>query len=124
MTDTGPEARAGDWLTRDAYKAWARIDASDTRDDAAIDAAVAAAAEAVELRAPVAFATDVNGAPIYDPPPPGVQQAGLLLANRLMSRRNSPDGVVGVPELGTARIASYDADISALLGPWTEMVIA
>jgi len=47
-----------------------------------------------------------------------------LLTNRLMSRRNSPDGVVGVVDMGTARVMSYDADITALVSPWTEMVVA
>jgi len=109
------------WLTSADYKAWARI--TDTTDDAAIDEAVSAATESVQLRAPAAFTTDpITGDP--DPVPRAVKQAGLLLANRLMARRNSPDGVVGVSDMGTATILSYDADIGALLGPWTGMVVA
>ena len=46
------------------------------------------------------------------------------MTNRLMARRNSPDGVVGVSDMGTATVLSYDADISALLGPWTAVVVA
>jgi hypothetical protein len=109
------------WLTSDDYKAWARI--SDTTDDAAIDEAVSAAAESVQLRAPAAFTVDPDTG-VADPVPRAVKQAGLLLANRLMARRNSPDGVVGVSDMGTATILSYDADISAMLGPWTGMVVA
>ena len=112
----------GSWLTVDEYKAWARIDGTDTTDDAAIAEAVDASSEAVQIRAPKGFVLDDDQAPV--PPPGPVHEAGLLLANRLMSRRNSPDGVVGVSDMGTATILSYDADITALLSPWTEMVVA
>jgi hypothetical protein len=111
----------GPWLTTDAYKAWARIDPADTADDVAIGAATAASQEALELRAPAGFAVDEAGDPL--PVPAMIVQAGLLLTNRLMSRRNSPDGVVGVSDMGTATILSYDADISQMVGPWTEMVV-
>ena len=80
--------------------------------------------DSLELRAPVAFALDDTGAPIFPVVPRSVHEAGLLLTNRLMSRRNSPDGVVGVVDMGTARVMSYDADITALVSPWTEMVVA
>lgn len=112
----------GPWLTAGAYKAWARIDVSDTADDPAIQAAVDAAQEALELRAPLGFVIDPEGDPL--PVPAMLTQAGLLLTNRLMSRRNSPDGVVGVSDMGTATILSYDADISQMVGPWTEAVVA
>jgi hypothetical protein len=110
------------WLTVDGYKAWARIDPADTADDAAISEASDAAAQAIELRAPFGFVLDAEGAEI--PPPPMLFQAGRLLVNRLMARRNSPDGVVGVSDMGTATVLSYDADISQMIGPWTEMVVA
>jgi hypothetical protein len=124
MSDTGGAARAPDWLTVDAYKAYARIDPTDTTDDAAISEAVAASMEALELRAPRAFATDEDGDPILPAVPDGLHQAGLLLANRLMARRNSPDGIVGVMDTGTARVMSYDADITSLVSPWTVVVVA
>lgn len=111
------------WLTLEEYKGWARIDASDTADDTAISEAVDAASEAIWLRAPAAFLTDPDtGAPL--PVPRSVHQAGLLLANRLLSRRNSPDGVVGVSDMGTAVIRSYDADITGLLGSFAAGVVA
>jgi hypothetical protein len=121
-----PGARAsysGTWLDVDAYKAYARIAPTDTTDDAAISEAVAAAMEALELRAPPAFAVTADGTDVFAEVPAGVHQAGLLLTNRLMARRNSPDGVVGVADMGTARVASYDADITALVAPWSEMVV-
>lgn len=115
-----------DWLTADEYKAWARI--GDTTDDAAIAEAVAASMAALAGRAARAFPADPDTGEIpADPIPaayPALHQAGLLLTNRLMSRRNSPDGVVGVPDTGTATIVSYDADISSLIGRWTEVVLA
>ena len=110
------------WLTVAEYKAWARIDPGDVADDAAISEAVDASQEAIWLRAPAAFAVDEAGTAL--PVPRGVHEAGLLVANRLVSRRNSPDGIVGVSDMGTARIASYDADVSALLGPHLPSVVA
>jgi hypothetical protein len=112
----------GTWLTMDDYKAYARIDPADVTDDAAISEAVDASMEAIQIRAPRAFVLDDAGQPVA--PPYGTHQAGLLLTNRLMSRRNSPDGVVGVSDMGTATILSYDADINVLLSPWSEMVVA
>ena len=112
----------GSWLTVEEYKQWARIDGSDTTDDAAIAEAVDASSEAIQIRAPKGFVLDPELQPV--PPPQAAHEAGLLLTNRLMSRRNSPDGVVGVSDMGTATILSYDADITALLSPWTEMVVA
>ena len=114
----------GEWLTLEDYKTWARIDATDTTDDEAISRAVAAAMEALEIRAPIAFPIDPETGEPLAPVPAGVEEAGLLLTNRLMARRNSPDGIVGVSDMGTARVLSYDADITALVSPWTEMVVA
>jgi len=114
---------ATDWLTLEDYKAWARIDPTDTLDDTAISLAVAAAMEALELRAPVAFQVDDTGTPLI-PVPSALIEAGNLLTNRLVARRNSPDGIVGVSDMGTARVQSYDADITALVSPWTEMTVA
>lgn len=122
----GARPRAGDfppWLTVDDYKAFARI--TDSTDDAAISGNVAAAMSVLELRAPYAFVFEPDtDPPVPVPVPDDVHQAGLLLVNRLMARRNSPDGVVGVSDMGTARIASYDADINMLVSAWTESVVA
>lgn len=113
----------GPWLTVAGYKAWARIAETDSLDDDAISASVAAATVAIEIRALRAFTlVDVDGADL--PVPADVVEAGYLLTNRLMSRRNSPDGVVGVSDMGTATIVAKDADIAGLLGPWLATVLA
>jgi hypothetical protein len=112
----------GSWLTVDGYKAWARIPDSDTTDDVAISEASAAAAEAIELRAPKPFKPDPDTGET-PPTPPMLIQAGRLLTNRLLARRNSPDGVVGVSDIGTATVLSYDADINQQISPHSEMVL-
>jgi hypothetical protein len=122
-------ARAGwldtPWLTADEYKAFARIDPSDTSDDVAIDEAVAATVETLEDRAALAFATDVDGAPVYPACPARLHESGLLLVNRLLSRRNSPDGIVGLTDMGTAaRVASKDSDVLEMIGPFIPAVLA
>lgn len=119
MTAGSPWA---DWLTVAGYKAWARIDVADTTDDAAITEASDAAMQALQLRAPRGFVYDPDtGDPL--PPPAMLVQAGRMVVNRLMARRNSPDGVVGVSDLGTATVLSYDTDINQNVSPWTEMVV-
>jgi hypothetical protein len=56
--------------------------------------------------------------------PTDVQYAVMLWTNRLLSRRNSPDGIVGVADLGVATISKRDGDVFQLLSPWLEPVIA
>lgn len=106
---TGP-----DWPTIDEYKDWARI--RDTTDDVAIDQALLAVQQAIMARAVLELATI--------PCPPDVQYSVLLWTNRLLSRRNSPDGIVGVADLGVATIAKADRDVLQLLSPWLEPVLS
>jgi hypothetical protein len=105
---TGPN-----WPDLDQYKDWARI--SDTRDDEAIDGALSAVQEAIVARAPSLLTVAC---------PRDVQYAVMLWTNRLLSRRNSPDGIVGVADLGVATISKRDGDVFQLLSPWLEPVIA
>jgi hypothetical protein len=112
----------GPWLTMDEYKGYARIDSADTTDDAAISESVNASMEVIQLRAPGGFVLDEADQPV--PVPDAIHLAGLMLVNRLMSRRNSPDGVVGVADMGTATVLSYDADINALISGKTGVVVA
>lgn len=46
---------------------------------------------------------------------PEVTEAILLLAHRLFTRRNSPEGVAGWGDLGVVRVLASDPDIRALL---------
>jgi hypothetical protein len=51
--------------------------------------------------------------------PSGVVQATRLIANRLIKRRSSPEGIVGFDDFGTARISrSEDPDAVRLLTPF------
>lgn len=101
------------WPDVDEYKDWARI--RDDKDDIAIDQALAAVLSGVVARCPL----------LLEPPcPTDVQYAVLLWTNRLLSRRNSPDGIVGVADLGIATISRYDRDIAEMLSPYVEVVIA
>jgi len=101
------------WPTLDEYKDWARI--RDTADDVAIDQALSAVMVAIVSRAPSLATADC---------PWDVNYATLLWTNRLLSRRNSPDGIVGVADLGVATIAKADRDVLQLLSPWLEPVLS
>jgi hypothetical protein len=101
------------WPDIDDYKAWARI--VDTEDDAAITQAVAAAVSAVEERVNVEL-TEVKDEVFY---------ACLLWTNRLMKRRNSPEGVVGTNPDGIAvDIGRSDPDVRRLLEPYIDIPVA
>jgi hypothetical protein len=101
------------WPTVDEYKDWARI--RDTSDDVAIDQALTAVMVAIVARAPALATADC---------PQDVLYATLLWTNRLLSRRNSPDGIVGVADLGVATIAKADRDVLQLLSPWLDPVLS
>lgn len=105
------------WPDVDEYKEWARIGTStpDTLDDVAIDQALSAVEEAIVARCPTLATANCPNDVVY---------ATLLWTNRLLSRRNSPDGIVGVQDLGVATISRVDGDVRQLLSPWTEPVIA
>ena len=53
--------------------------------------------------------------------PGAVQQATLLQASRLFTRRQAPFGVAGSPELGSELrlLAKVDPDVAVVLGPYT-----
>ena len=46
---------------------------------------------------------------------PDVTEAILLLASRLYSRRNSPEGVSGWGEMGVVRVVGVDPDVERLI---------
>lgn len=109
------------WLTVDDYKAWARIDPADTVDDAAISQAVDAIGPRIQRMCARSFdPTTGDLLPDWG----DVAEGAMLWVNRLMARRNSPDGVIGVADLGTAVIRSYDADVRAMLSQALATVLA
>lgn len=57
-----------------------------------------------------------------DQAPADLAQAIVLRTARLLARRNSPDGIVGVGEFGPVRIASVDRDINELEAPYRRVV--
>jgi hypothetical protein len=56
--------------------------------------------------------------------PPDVYHAALMRGARLYWRRASPEGLVGLGDLGVARVPPYDRDIDALEAPWRNVVLA
>jgi len=100
------------WPDIDEYKQWARV--GDTVDDVAVDQALLAVEEAIVARGPQLAAV---------PCPNDARYAVLLWTNRVLNRRNSPDGIVGVADLGIATIRSFDKDIQQMLSPWVEPVV-
>lgn len=101
------------WPDIAEYKQWARV--ADTVDDVAIDQALSAVKVAIVARCPVL----ATAACPYD-----VLYACLLWTNRLLVRRQSPEGIVGIADMGALRISGRDTDIAQMLSPWTEAVIA
>lgn len=109
-----------EWPDLDAYKAWARIPAGDTTDDARIQPALDAATAAVLARCR-GLADPVTGEPVADCPAE-VVEAVLLWTNRLVARADSPTGIVGIAETGSAIVPARDVDIARLLAPYRTVV--
>lgn len=104
------------WPTAEDYKSWARVPEADTVDDAAIAQALAASNAYVQGQATLLVAD----APL----PADVAYACLLLTNRLLARRNSPEGVVGGFDGVVADIGRYDPDAGRLLAPYIAAKLA
>lgn len=50
--------------------------------------------------------------------PEAIAEATLLQANRLLKRRDSPEGVIGSADWGSARVSRWDPDVEDLLTPY------
>lgn len=50
-------------------------------------------------------------------------QAIILLTGRYMARKNSPDGLVGMGELGVMRISAIDRDVRDLVAKNRKIVV-
>lgn len=58
----------------------------------------------------------VADVPEGEPWPAEVKLGAVMLAARLMKRRNSPNGIEAATDMNVTYTARYDADISRLLG--------
>ncbi|QXG07726.1 putative head-tail connector [Curtobacterium phage Penoan] len=89
---------------------WLRLPASDTSGDAGktLDMVVASAVSFV-AGLPIAQRTDTAAAD-------SIALGTIMLAARLVRRRNSPGGIEAMTESGAAYVARTDSDVSRLLG--------
>lgn len=90
-----------------------------TADDAVFQVAWKAAEGYVSTRC-TWLTTDANGNAL--PAPDELVQAVVLLTARYLDRRNSPNGLVGLGDLGAATLPSQDVDVKALIGPYRSVV--
>jgi hypothetical protein len=104
-----------EWLTLADLKTEMGIEPDDTRDDAQLQTVLDAAVTFVERVRHGQF--DFDGDPLSDLPAPtaDLTLGTLMLARRWHTRRRSPDGLVQMAELGSARVSSFDPDIDRLL---------
>ncbi|PWW50262.1 head-tail connector protein [Actinokineospora spheciospongiae] len=108
-----------EWVTLAELKNELKLDGADAGerpgDDERLTRALAAARTFVERihRGRYNFA-DVEVS-LLPAPTADIKLGTMMLARRLNHRRNSPDGLVSMGELGSARVASFDPDIDRLL---------
>lgn len=101
-----PVAAAPGWLREQDVKRQLRIDGSDTEDDDLI-AGCSLAAEVEVIRA----RPDAAAAPASFP---DVYLGAIMLAARLLRRRNSPAGVESFSD-SVVYVAAYDPDLDRFL---------
>lgn len=91
---------------------------ADNRDDVALAMALEAAIAYVE--GPLGRAGEFNftgdPASLLPTPDRALFLGTVRLAGRWHNRRRSPDGLIDMGELGTARVPSVDPDVERLLG--------
>lgn len=92
------------------------IDLADTRDDVVLGNMLTAAIGFVQrVRTRFNYAND----PMSTYPDPGTAPDMWLgtvrLAGRWFSRKDSPDAMISMGDLGSGRVTSFDADIDRLL---------
>lgn len=111
--------------TLEALKLDMDIDISDTRDDEVLQTQLDAAVAFVEsVRPRINYRNDLLSD--YPEPEPDLVLGTLRLAGRWYTRRRSPEGLVAMGEMGSARIPAFDSDIEKLLriGRWAKAVVA
>lgn len=70
--------------------------------------------------------TDEDGNETTETRPVDVEdlvQSVILLAGRYLARRNSPDGMLNMGELGVMRVTTIDRDVQSLTGPYRKIVL-
>lgn len=90
--------------------------ATDSRDDVALQDALDAAVAYVEEARAGDFNFTGSSLSLLPVPDPKVFRGTVQLARRWFQRLSSPEGLVDMGELGTARIPSVDPDIERQLG--------
>lgn len=95
----------------------AEIEDTDTRDDVRLQQVLDAAVSFVErVRPAFNYTADPMLDPLVYPDPTADLELGAVrLAFRWHTRRRSPDALVAMGELGSARVPSFDPDIERLL---------
>jgi hypothetical protein len=96
-------------------KAFVRIPAVDTTDDAFLGQLLAATTEAIDI----ALGTTADQ---LDPVPASILLACLLQSARWYKRQDAPFGVLGSPEFGnyTRLLSQFDPDVQILLDGYGE----
>jgi len=88
----------------------------DTRDDEKLDLVLAAAVAFVERVRGTSFNFNGDLGSALPEPTDDLTLGTIRLAVRWHQRRRSPDALVDMADLGTARVPSFDPDIERLLG--------
>jgi hypothetical protein len=130
MTDPAPVTFHPLWLSPQDVKDWLRQHGGDTSDDDLIRRVSAATEPQVQQARPDRWVIhDPDDPNPPDPPPPTwpteyvpdaeVYQAAVMLAARVVRRRNSPGGLESFAESFTY-VSQYDPEIQRALrqGPW------
>lgn len=97
-----------------------KTDAAAARFVTAYNAAEAATAKRCRWPSGPIDSADPDGS--QHTPPADLVQAVVLRTGRYMARANSPEGLVGMGELGIMRVSSIDRDIERLEGAWRAVV--
>lgn len=103
------------WVTLAELKDDMDVDDDDVRDDSRLERRLSAVVTFVERIHKGRFNFDDDPTSTLPAPTADLVLGTLMLARRLNTRRNSPDGLVALAELGSARVASFDPDIDRLL---------
>jgi hypothetical protein len=110
--------------TATSVRTYLGVDPASTVDQAALDAAVAAANDAVAMWRPD-LTHDADGV-LFTVWPPRVDQAANVQAARLYGRRGSIQGVAAFADLGVSLIPRIDPEVRSLLelGEYQQSVVA